>query len=35
MKLDLQKDYYQLESAEAEQWKSAVRTKYGTYQFTG
>lgn len=32
-KFDLQKGYYQVEIAEADQWKSAFRTRYGTYQF--
>ncbi|PHJ19707.1 retrotransposon ty3-gypsy subclass [Cystoisospora suis] len=32
-KLDLQKGYYQVEVVEEHQWKTAFRTRYGTFQF--
>lgn len=33
-KLDLQSGYHQVEVNEADQWKTAFRTRYGTFQFT-
>ena len=32
-KIDLQKGYYQVEIAEEDRWKSAFKTRYGTFQF--
>ncbi|PHJ19301.1 retrotransposable element tf2 155 kda protein type 1 [Cystoisospora suis] len=32
--LDLQSGYYQVEVSKPDQWKTAFRTRYGTFQFT-